>query len=724
MSLSNLNTEPKTFDLHAYSRERKEAERCWSEEVQRRLDAAPEWWKFELYDADYTDDPFDPREPFEIVLDRVEPYPLAYEIGGAEEDELVRADSDPVDYEHWHNRWLARHEEERRRRARDRLARLLGLPAMNNAQIHDWNDFVQPAPQRIAARRAYYQRAKRAAQFLGLKTGCLGDAVFYSTEDGHDWFGARDSDARYPVELLEPMPPDSTPPAPPTYHSVIGAIAAMQEGRRLAPAELNLFATKVRDARLSGSELDYVRQRLKDRTKTTRQALDLALTEIGPLEGEILPPGAANVPQAARDMAERYVYVKEVDQFWDRTNRKFYTVQAVRRAHRRDMPPGDDGHNLDPELFLFSLCPVETVDGVTFFPGESEIVHEGKERCVNTWTPPRLVPMHGDAAPFVDHLHYVCDGDEKVAGHFLDFLACLVQSPAIKIKWAPLIIGAPGIGKGAIFDAIQPAIGAANFRMIGMSNLASEFNGYLRSTSLAVVPELRIGDRVDVMNTLKPWITDSMLEINEKGIKTFSMPNRVNWLCFSNYRNATVLDDGDRRFFIHITKAKPKPQAYYDQYYAWLHAHGYALVYGYLLKRDLSNFKPNGPAPVTKSKEIVAEASKPAWWKYLHAKYIDGDHPFECDFVVTSHAVDYLKEDRRRDYNLTQVGDFLGEMGGVSLGQKTVEGRKLTVWAVRGEAERVRSGAEITPAEIADKYRYPGFFTPKADTPTVGIDLG
>jgi len=64
--------------------------------------------------------------------------------------------------------------------------------------------------------------------------------------------------------------------------------------------------------------------------------------------------------------------------------------------------------------------------------------------------------------------------------------------------------------------------------------------------------ELRVKghNRHDAVNSLKPLITDRLIQINDKGVKPFMTYNTTNYICFTNYKDSLPLDGDDRRWWV------------------------------------------------------------------------------------------------------------------------------------------------------------------------------
>jgi hypothetical protein len=204
------------------------------------------------------------------------------------------------------------------------------------------------------------------------------------------------------------------------------------------------------------------------------------------------------------------------------------------------------------------------------------------------------------------------------------------------------------------------------------------------------------------MNKLKPLITQTHMRINEKFTPTYRIPNRANFMMFSNHQDAVLLEDGDRRYFVYASPARPRHQAYYDELFRWLYNNGPALLH-WLQARPLSRFDPHGRAPLTEAKLALIEASRSPLDAYLEETLKADEWPFTGDLVVASHIADALGAKFRA--SVTAVAASLKRLGGVRLGQKRMhDGTKPTVWAMR----RQELWEQADEGKIAGEYKRPG----------------
>lgn len=144
-------------------------------------------------------------------------------------------------------------------------------------------------------------------------------------------------------------------------------------------------------------------------------------------------------------------------------------------------------------------------------------------------------------------------GDDETAHMVETWIALNVRFPGRLIGVALLVKGTPGDGKTIIFRQLMAALmGAENVGNIANAEVRSEFSGWGVGRAVRVVEELKAPghNRHDVLNTVKPYITNPTVPVVRKGQDGFDALNTTNYACLTNYENALPIDDTDRRWWV------------------------------------------------------------------------------------------------------------------------------------------------------------------------------
>lgn len=223
---------------------------------------------------------------------------------------------------------------------------------------------------------------------------------------------------------------------------------------------------------------------------------------------------------------------------------------------------------------------------------------------------------------FITHLKNIIDEDE--AEILLDWMAYAAQNPGKKILWVPLIQSIEGVGKSVIGNLlIHHVFGKANAGVVDPIVLTDTNNSWATDKMLKILEEVKLSghNRYEVLNNLKPLITNPYITRKEKFEVSSEVSNYCNFMAFTNYKDALPVDDEDRRWWIvfssidSLSDLEKKINMSRQEYFAPLHElAGPNSAYGsefktFLLERDLSEFNPNFP-PESKHKDELKEIER------------------------------------------------------------------------------------------------------------------
>jgi hypothetical protein len=234
-----------------------------------------------------------------------------------------------------------------------------------------------------------------------------------------------------------------------------------------------------------------------------------------------------------------------------------------------------------------------TYDLTGFDPHAPEAFLDGTGRVVrNQYRPGHVLPpVTGDAGPWLEVVrrNFPDAGDQHT---LLSALAHMVQRPGVLLRWAPVMQGTPGCGKGTIAEAVTYAHGRHNAAHPSPDTIATDFNGYMHRKTLVVVNE--IGDHTKrelsaLAEKLKPWITDSPVSIHAKGRDAFDAPNHACWIFTTNHLHCMLATPGERRYAHFISALQSEeaakaafPGTWWQDYRRWWDGGGAEAVRAYL----------------------------------------------------------------------------------------------------------------------------------------------
>jgi hypothetical protein len=151
--------------------------------------------------------------------------------------------------------------------------------------------------------------------------------------------------------------------------------------------------------------------------------------------------------------------------------------------------------------------------------------------------------------------------------------------------------------------------------------LESNFNEWANGSAVVYVEEMKHhgANRYDIMNKLKPVISNSVVEIHPKGKASYPVANVTNYLFLSNYMDGAPTDEGDRRLFFLSTRVGTEravrltEEGFYTRLFDTLKTPGD--VRAWLLSVDIEavgrgKFVADGRAPITAVRQQVIELSR------------------------------------------------------------------------------------------------------------------
>lgn len=221
-------------------------------------------------------------------------------------------------------------------------------------------------------------------------------------------------------------------------------------------------------------------------------------------------------------------------------------------------------------------------------PG-SLIKEEGRV-LLNTYTPIETYRVKGDPAPVLDLLSRILP-DPRDRDILLAYMAACVQYPGVKFQWAPLLQGAEGNGKTLFARCVAHAVGHRYTHIKSANDLGNVFNSWVQGNLFIGIEDVHVPDhKREIIEILKPLITNDRVEIQGKGSDQVTGDNRANFMLNANHKDAIRKTESDRRFCVFYTAQQSAADivkagmggAYFPNLYRWLRAEGYAVINDYL----------------------------------------------------------------------------------------------------------------------------------------------
>lgn len=227
-----------------------------------------------------------------------------------------------------------------------------------------------------------------------------------------------------------------------------------------------------------------------------------------------------------------------------------------------------------------TLFQIPKVDHIRFLPSKpyGDLILDDLGRLgINTYKPARIDMTPGDVSPFLRHIALLLPepSDQKI---LLDYLAHNIKYPGHKIPWAFVIQSAEGAGKGVIKRIITHCMGQSYVYFPNAKELTasgSQFNGWMRNRLFILADEIKVDDRRDLIEVLKPMISEFRIEVQSKGVDQQLEDNFSNWGFFTNYKDAVPVNRNGRRFAIFFSPIQTAEDLQHRQmgehYFQWLY---------------------------------------------------------------------------------------------------------------------------------------------------------
>lgn len=324
-----------------------------------------------------------------------------------------------------------------------------------------------------------------------------------------------------------------------------------------------------------------------------------------------------------------WIHVTHSNSFYNKKTRRAMGIEAFNSAFNRYMltPQERREGKAYPETrasdFALNIIQVESVQNTIYMPGEDDEFTFNSQPVVNTYSdrnvpdmPERYTRGDRDAITTVEnhltHL-FVSERDRNI---LLDGLAFVAQNPGKRLNFAFLIQGVEGDGKTAFARLMAHVLGGDNVRSIPAGALEEKYTGWAEGSQALFVEEIKLHghNRFDVLNKIKPLITNEMISVRKMNTDIYEAPNTATYFLFTNFPDALPVDDNDSRYFImfsrwqsriQIEEFEAKNPNYYTRLFAAMNDHPGALR-RWLLSRDIaSDFRPFSRAPKSEGKTAM-----------------------------------------------------------------------------------------------------------------------
>lgn len=420
------------------------------------------------------------------------------------------------------------------------------------------------------------------------------------------------------------------------------------------------------------------------------------------------------VKEADISFFDDVVFIAELNQFFDRRKRIFYSVEAYQNTYA----------HLDPEARKVALQGgrVTKVDKLDYAPKRPAVFEESGILYANSWHDlNEPAGTQGDVSRWLDHWGTI--GWTEHRKHMLQFMAFTVLHPDQKINHMLLLGSGEGCGKDFLLYPLVKAMGENHMTIAG-EELLTDFQDYILSTKHLHVNEAELGDRREAMavaNKLKPLAAapPDKLRVNQKGIKPIQVRNLLSVTMTTNSQLPVRLNGPSRRIFAIWSDMNPRDEydnmrpewiQYWKDRWEWMENGGADACIWYLRNCvDLSDFNPGAAPPVTDFLRDIREASKSPMQITIESFIQERIGIFKSDLVTIHDAVTTLRSGPmiapsmmycdEKLFTPQRVANVLREIPGTAKHTGRAADSRVTVWAVRNsESYRFMTAQEVYAA--------------------------
>jgi len=414
--------------------------------------------------------------------------------------------------------------------------------------------------------------------------------------------------------------------------------------------------------------------------------------------------------------ASDFVYDTSDDRFYD-TERKFSATQQGFNAMfdrkamtKKDLLDGKTNPTSTASALALNVFKIITVNGRRYEPGADKIFHRKDGIFANTYPeheipelPDELLPRDKVAIKRVKkHVAHLLE-DPVERRLLVDWLSWVVQNPGQHANWSILLQGVEGDGKSFFAMLMRSVMGVSNVQMLNAHILESPFTDWVVGQCITCIEEVRLikaTNKYELLNRIKPFITNDEIEVHPKGKPPYQAKNTTSYLMFSNFRDALPLDDDGRRYCVLFSRWQRKDKLdaflaedpeYYERLYSTVATSAPALRKWLLEWEQLDTFKPKGNAPATAAKTYMIRQAQPEFIQNLNDLIDEGEHPLISNDLIDSSKMIEVMMDHGMDLPGNKaIGAMMSRYHFESMGKIRVKGELRTYYTREPEMFQFR----------------------------------
>lgn len=384
---------------------------------------------------------------------------------------------------------------------------------------------------------------------------------------------------------------------------------------------------------------------------------------------------------------------------------------------KKDILDGRTTPSSSASNLALNIFKIPVVMGRRYEPGRDPLYHEEGKLYANTYAehgvpalPEKLLPRDRRNIERVKrHIAHLLEGEHEQR-MFLDWLSWIAQNPGKHANYAVLLQGVEGDGKSFFAQMMRAVMGIANVRIVHAHILETQFSDWAVGQCFTCIEEVRLikhHNKYEIINRIKPFITNDVIEVHPKGKAPYNARNTTNYLLLTNFRDALPIDDNSRRYLILFSRWQSKAKLdefkrahpeYYTDLYRTLEESAGALRKWLLDHEQSADFDPFGDAPVTSARKFMVRQALPEFIQNIETLIEDGVSPFITEDLLDIGVLSDHLVGRGMDCPAPKaMAAMLQRHGWESLGRMLIEGKRRSLWTKRVEQfARYDANGELT----------------------------
>lgn len=398
-----------------------------------------------------------------------------------------------------------------------------------------------------------------------------------------------------------------------------------------------------------------------------------------------------------------FVFVQSYCEYMSRSTKECMNARAFDTTYNRLTPLTDEGEKQNATLYTNDI--IECVAKAMYAPIFDDVFTHDEVDYVNLYRPTLLKRVPHGKTDIIErvkkHIAHLISREEE-QHIIINYLAHNVQYPGKKIHWAIVLQGVQGDGKSFLAEMMQHVLGMHNTRMMNAQTLGTNFSAWAAGQCMTFIEELKIDNmrKHEILNNMKPYITNSTVESTPKGKDPQVVMNTTNYFALTNFKDAIPIDDTDRRYCIIFSRWQSAEKLavfqaenpkYYQDLYNDMRLHAGEILDWLMTYEIPDKFMNTNRAPETSAKELMKDLSKSEGWILLD----DAIEEFSCEDI--SHdivnitkiskmvSIEWRDSEAFKFPKTSALKNILLTMGFHYIGRKRDEDRKMQTIYARDE---------------------------------------